>query len=66
LKNCDPELDNPKGVELAGLMYGDATRNLTFRASRDSVWEHGIVSYGASLETKPTFATIGKEGVPEN
>jgi len=25
-------------------------------------WHH---SYGASLETETTFATVGKEGVPE-
>ena len=28
-------------------------------------WCHGIIAYGASLETETTFATIGKEGVPE-
>ena len=28
-------------------------------------WEHGIIAYGASLETETTFATVGKEGVPE-
>jgi phosphoenolpyruvate carboxykinase (GTP) len=28
-------------------------------------WAHGIVLYGASLETETTFAIIGKEGVME-
>ena len=28
-------------------------------------WDHGIIAYGASLETETTFAIIGKEGVPE-
>jgi phosphoenolpyruvate carboxykinase (GTP) len=28
-------------------------------------WEHGIIAYGAALETESTFATIGEEGVPE-
>jgi len=28
-------------------------------------WEHGIIAYGASLETETTFATVGEEGVPE-
>ena len=28
-------------------------------------WEHGIVAYGAALETETTFAIVGKEGIPE-
>ncbi len=65
LQNCDPELDNPAGVELSGIMYGgrDAKAYVPVQQSFD--WEHGIVAYGASLETETTFATIGKEGVPE-
>ncbi|MCE5339698.1 MAG: phosphoenolpyruvate carboxykinase (GTP) [Planctomycetaceae bacterium] len=65
LKNCDPELDNPKGVELAGLMYGGRDPKSYVPCQQGFSWEHGIVSYGASLETETTFATIGKEGVPE-
>lgn len=65
LDNCDPELDNPEGVELGGIMYGgrDAKAYVPVQQSFD--WEHGIIAYGASLETETTFATIGKEGVPE-
>ena len=65
LENCDPELDNPLGVELKGIMYGgrDAKAYVPVQQSFD--WEHGIIAYGASLETETTFATIGKEGVPE-
>ena len=65
LENCDPELDNPMGVELSGIMYGgrDARAYVPVQQSFD--WEHGIIAYGASLETETTFATIGKEGVPE-
>ncbi|PVX26712.1 MAG: phosphoenolpyruvate carboxykinase, partial [Candidatus Bathyarchaeum sp.] len=65
LKNCDPELENPNGVELRGVMYGgrDAKAYVPVQQSFD--WEHGIVAYGASLETETTFATVGKEGVPE-
>ena len=29
------------------------------------ILERGIIAYGASLETETTFATVGKEGVPE-
>jgi len=65
LENCDPELDNPMGVELNGIMYGgrDAKAYVPVQQSFD--WEHGIIAYGASLETETTFATIGEEGVPE-
>ena len=65
LANCDPELDNPDGVVLGGIMYGgrDAKSYVPVQQSFD--WEHGIIAYGASLETETTFATIGEEGVPE-
>jgi phosphoenolpyruvate carboxykinase (GTP) len=65
LDNCDPELDNPMGVELSGIMYGgrDAKAYVPVQQSYD--WEHGIIAYGASLETETTFAIVGEEGVPE-
>ena len=65
LQNCDSEIDNPMGVEISGIMYGgrDAKAYVPVQQSFD--WSHGIISYGASLETETTFATIGKEGVPE-
>lgn len=65
LSNCDPKLENPDGVVLEGIIYGgrDAKSYLPIQQSFD--WEHGIVAYGASLETETTFATVGKEGVPE-
>ncbi len=65
LNNCDPEIDNPMGVKVSGIMYGgrDAKAYVPVQQSFD--WTHGIISYGASLETETTFATIGKEGVPE-
>ena len=65
LENVDPELDNPQGIELGGIMYGgrDAKAYVPVQQSFD--WCHGIIAYAASLETETTFATIGKEGVPE-
>jgi len=65
LENCDPEIDNPLGVKLSGIIYGgrDAKAYVPVQQSFD--WEHGIIAYGASLETETTFATIGKEGIPE-
>ena len=65
LPNCDSELDSPEGVELGGVMYGgrDAKGYVPVQQAFD--WTHGIVAYGASLETETTFATVGQEGVPE-
>jgi phosphoenolpyruvate carboxykinase (GTP) len=65
LGNCDPELDNPKGVELGGIMYGGRDAKSYVPVQQGFDWEHGIVAYGAMLETETTFATIGKEGVSE-
>ena len=65
LANCDPELESPNGVVLGGIMYGgrDAKSHVPVQQSFD--WEHGIIAYGASLETETTFAIIGEEGVSE-
>jgi phosphoenolpyruvate carboxykinase (GTP) len=65
LENCDPELDNPNGVEVGGIMYGGRDTKAYVPVQQSFSWEHGIIAYGASLETETTFATIGKEGVPE-
>jgi phosphoenolpyruvate carboxykinase (GTP) len=65
LKNCDPELDNPSGVELAGIIYGGRDSKAYVPCQQSFGWEHGIIAYGASLETETTYAIIGKEGVPE-
>lgn len=65
LQNCDPELDNPRGVELSGIMYGGRDAKAYVPCQQGFSWEHGIIAYGASLETETTFAIVGKEGVPE-
>lgn len=65
LENVDPELDNPDGVEIGGIMYGGRDAKAYVPVQQSFGWEHGIIAYGASLETETTFATIGKEGVPE-
>lgn len=65
LENCDPELNNPAGVELAGILYGGRDAHAYVPCQESFDWEHGIVAYGASLETETTFAILGQEGVPE-
>lgn len=65
LENCDPELDNPQGVELGGIMYGGRDAKAYVPVQQSFGWEHGIIAYGASLETETTFAIVGEEGVPE-
>ena len=65
LSNCDPELDNPDGVVLGGVMYGGRDPEASVPVQQSFNWAHGIISYGASLETETTFAIIGKEGEME-
>ncbi|MEM2098177.1 MAG: phosphoenolpyruvate carboxykinase (GTP) [Candidatus Bathyarchaeia archaeon] len=64
-ENCDPELDNPEGVELSAIMYGGRDAKAYVPVQQSFNWEHGIIAYGASLETETTYAIVGKEGVPE-
>lgn len=65
LENCDPELNNPQGVELGGIMYGGRDVKAYVPVQQGFDWEHGVIAYGASLETETTFAIVGEEGVPE-
>jgi phosphoenolpyruvate carboxykinase (GTP) len=65
LKNVDLELNNPEGVVLGGIMYGGRDARAYVPVQQGFDWVHGIVAYGAALETETTFATVGEEGVPE-
>jgi phosphoenolpyruvate carboxykinase (GTP) len=65
LANCDAELENPAGVVLGGIIYGGRDARSYVPVQEGFDWEHGIVAYGASLETETTFAILGKEGVSE-
>ena len=65
LANADPELDNPQGVEVSGIMYGGRDAAISVPVQQSFDWEHGIITFGAALETETTFAIIGKEGVTE-
>jgi phosphoenolpyruvate carboxykinase (GTP) len=65
LPNCDPELDNPEGVVLGALMYGGRDPKAYVPVQQSFDWAHGIILYGASLETETTFAIIDAEGKME-
>mgnify|MGYP000532191234 CR=1 FL=1 len=62
LKNCDPELNNPAGVKLSGIMFGGRDYRAYVPVQQGFDWSHGIIAYGAALETETTFATVGQEG----
>ncbi len=65
LSNCDPELEYPDGVELGGILYGGRDYRGYVPVQQGFDWEHGIIAYGACLETETTFATVGAEGKHE-
>ena len=65
LENADPQLDNPSGVVVHGVTYGGRDAHAYMPVQQGFDWAHGICAYGACLETETTFATVGKEGVPE-
>ncbi|MFC1944841.1 phosphoenolpyruvate carboxykinase (GTP) [Chloroflexota bacterium] len=65
LPNCDRELANPSGVELGGVIYGGRDYRGYVPVQQGFDWEHGIVAYGAALETETTFALVEKEGKQE-
>jgi len=65
LDNCDPELDNPEGVVLAGIMYGGRDRRAYLPVQQSFDWDHGIIMFGAALETETTFAILEAEGKME-
>ena len=63
LANLDRELDNPGGVSVGGVIYGGRDSDTWVPVQESFDWVHGIVAYGASLESETTAATIGQEGV---
>ncbi len=62
LPNCDPELDNPLGVELSAIIYGGRDYRAYVPIQQGFSWKHGIIAYGASLETETTYAITEEKG----
>ncbi len=65
LENCDEELENPNGVLLSGIMFGGRDYRGYVPVQQSFDWVHGVVAYGAALETETTFAIVEEEGKHE-
>jgi phosphoenolpyruvate carboxykinase (GTP) len=65
LENLDPELDNPNGVKIGGIIYGGRDSDTWVPVEESFDWAHGVITKGASLESEATAAVLGKEGVRE-
>jgi phosphoenolpyruvate carboxykinase (GTP) len=63
LKNKDPNLDNPRGVTVGGIVYGGRDSDTWVPVEEAFNWTEGIIIKGASLESETTAATLGKVGV---
>jgi phosphoenolpyruvate carboxykinase (GTP) len=65
LKNCDPVLEDPSGVQIKAFIYGGRDSDTWNPVCEAFNYQHGIILKGASLESETTAATLGKEGVRE-
>ena len=63
LANRDPLADDPKGVDVGGVIYGGRDSDTWVPVEQAFNWSEGIILKGASIESETTAATIGKEGV---
>jgi phosphoenolpyruvate carboxykinase (GTP) len=63
--NLDPVLDDPKGVEVGGIVYGGRDSDTSVPVEETFDWTHGIITKGAALESETTAAILGQEGVRE-
>jgi phosphoenolpyruvate carboxykinase (GTP) len=63
LENVDPQLDNPEGVVIGGIIYGGRDSDTKVPVEESFDWVHGVITMGAALESETTAATLGKEGV---
>jgi len=63
LDNLDPNLHDPNGVEVKGIIYGGRDSDTWVPVEEAFDWIHGIITKGASLESETTAATLGKVGI---
>ncbi len=62
LDNVDPNLHDPNGVPVHGILYGGRDSDTMPPVIESLNWEHGVF-LGASIESETTSATLGAEGV---
>ena len=62
LNNADPNLHDPNGVPVHGILYGGRDSNTMPPVIESLDWKHGVF-LGASIESETTSATLGAEGV---
>ena len=62
LDNADPEIENPNGVRIDGIIYGGRDSDTNVPVCQSLNWDHGVL-LGACLESETTAATLGQEGV---
>jgi phosphoenolpyruvate carboxykinase (GTP) len=63
--NLDPVIDDAAGVSVGAIVYGGRDSDTCVPVEESLGWDHGIVTFGACLESETTAATLGKEGVRE-
>jgi len=62
LANADPNLHNPDGVPISGVIYGGRDSDTSVPVFQSLSWNHGVY-IGATIESETTAATIGQVGV---
>ncbi len=63
LDNSDENTQNPEGVTIGGFIYGGRDSDTSVPVAESFNFAHGVLMYGATLESETTAATLGAEGV---
>ncbi|MCK4758206.1 MAG: phosphoenolpyruvate carboxykinase (GTP) [Thermoplasmata archaeon] len=63
LEIVDPNLHNPNGVEVSGIIFGGRDSDTFVPVEESFNWLHGVITKAAALESETTAATLGKRGV---
>ena len=63
LANMDPNLENPEGVRIDGVIYGARDADTWLPVEESFSWRHGVTTKAAVLESETTSATLGKSGL---
>ena len=65
LKNLDPAIDDPRGVQIGAMIFGGRDPYTLPPVEESFDWVHGVVTKGASLESEKTAAILEKVGEME-